>query len=71
MIHHTLEAVHAEMQERLRRAEEQRRAGAAAAEHRRRRRARRAARPSRLHRAVRVLRRLAVEGSRRLDSTKT
>ncbi|MEV5282682.1 hypothetical protein ACFYMW_35980 [Streptomyces sp. NPDC006692] len=59
MIHHTPEAVRAEMQERLRVARRQREIAAAAAERRRIRRAERANRPSRLRRTIGVLRRTA------------
>lgn len=55
MIHHTPEAVRAEIQERLRVARRQREI-AAAAEHRRIRRAERADRPSRLRRTIGVRR---------------
>lgn len=68
LIHHTPEAVHAEIQERLRKAEAQRRVGAAVEEHRRQRRAARAARPSRLRRAARALRRAAAGILRLRDS---
>ncbi|MFJ5635276.1 hypothetical protein ACIQF5_21900 [Streptomyces goshikiensis] len=72
MIHHTPEAIQAEMQERLRVAGHQRlvAAAAAAAERRRQRRARRAARPGWVRRAVRTLRRAAAEGLRVHDSIK-
>ncbi|MFE4304851.1 hypothetical protein OG730_41375 (plasmid) [Streptomyces sp. NBC_01298] len=70
MIHHTPEAIQAEMQERLRVAGHQRLVAAAAAERRRQRRARRAARPGWMRRAVRTLRRAAAEGLRVHDSIK-
>ncbi|MFD6470750.1 hypothetical protein [Streptomyces goshikiensis] len=71
MIHHTPEAIQAEIQERLRVAGHQRLVAAAAAERRRQRRARRAARPGRMRRAVRTLRRAAAEGLRAHHTSKS
>ncbi|MGW3061575.1 hypothetical protein ACWC98_37520 [Streptomyces goshikiensis] len=71
MIHLTPEAIHAEHQERLRVAGQQRLVAVDAAEHRAKRRAAQTARPSRILRAVRVLRRTAAEGLRADHTSKS